>query len=152
MRQDSGPEVLGKARKGREEHYGELPWPAISKNIPGWPRSRGEDDREISKHEHSFKDMRLRSGRKHAEHKNSLLQKDYDRALEHCQKNLSRKARDRGDEHPCFVDVQRGGDAINKLEDLKLLEHGMDNSPERQEDGLFHRAAKDPERSICPSP
>ncbi len=119
-----------KARKGREEHYGELPWPAISKNIRAGDLR--EDDREISKHEHSFKDC-VSAAFKHAEHKNSLLQKDYDRALEHCQKNLSRKAGDRGDEHPCFVDVQVAKEAIEKLEDLKRSEHRMDNRLSREE-------------------
>ncbi len=119
-----------KARKGREEHYGELPWPAISKNIRAGDLR--EDDREISKHEHSFKDC-VSAAFKHAEHKNSLLQKDYDRALEHCQKNLSRKAGDRGDEHPCYVDVQVAKEAIEKLEDLKRSEHRMDNRLSREE-------------------
>ena len=119
-----------KARKGREEHYGELPWPAISNNIRAGDLR--EDDREISKHEHSFKDC-VSAAFKHAEHKNSLLQKDYDRALDHCQKNLSRKAGDRGDEHPCYVDVQVAKEAIIKLEDLKRSEHRMDNRLSREE-------------------
>ena len=120
-----------KARKGREEHYGELPWPAISKNIRAGDLR--EDDREISKHEHSFKDC-VSAAFKHAEHKNSLLQKDH-RAWSTARRTC-REKRATAATSTRARDVQVA-EAIEKLEDLKRSEHRMDNRLSREDLDCF---------------
>ena len=125
-----GLKFWGRKPERPEEALWELPWPAISKNIRAGDLR--EDDREISKHEHSFKDC-VSAAFKHAEHKNSLLQKDYDRALEHCQKNLSQEGGGSGRRAPVLCGRAGRQRGIEKLEDLKRSEHRMDNRLSREE-------------------
>lgn len=119
-----------KAHRDRDAHFGTIEWSRISKSLR--QADLREDDREVGVTKHTFQDC-VSAAFHHAQHKNSILEKDYDNALNFCQKNLERKAGDRGDEHPVYVDVQVARDAIDALETLKASEHRKDNRLSREE-------------------